>query len=304
MLRAALLTSLCWWSFTSAEAVESTSWQAVSSEEGPARVRKAAQSIVPTTDKVMPHTYHLMYGALLLPLAAMHGDKFKMLEIGLGCTMEYGPGASARLWRSLLPTAEIWFAESNGLCVNKARAEGKLDGLHTMIGSQSDPETLRRWVHQSGGGFHAIIDDGSHSNRDILLTLRILWPALRDGGLYFIEDLHVGRSQNGPVVSDVLQGWAERLMTNTRNESTHARAKPRNHTPLPPRLKFVLIQREAAVIAKCSAEDPADVCYDVGEQPEWWGALLADLRDGKDYPKLGIQRLQQKRKQATGAAFG
>lgn len=57
-------------------------------------------------------------------------------------------------------------------------------------------------------------------------------------------------------------------MTNTRNESTHARAKPRNHTPLPPRLKFVLIQREAAVIAKCSAEDPADVCYDVGEQPE------------------------------------
>ncbi|EOD19545.1 hypothetical protein EMIHUDRAFT_209131 [Emiliania huxleyi CCMP1516] len=191
-----------------------------------------------------------MYGALLLPLAAMHGDKFKMLEIGLGCSMEYGPGASARLWRSLLPTAEIWFAESNGLCVNKARAEGKLDGLHTMIGSQSDPETLRRWVHQSGGGFHAIIDDGSHSNRDILLTLRILWPALRDGGLYFIEDLH------------------------------------------------------AAVIAKCSAEDPADVCYDVGEQPEWWGALLADLRDGKDYPKLGIQRLQQKRKQATGAAFG
>ena len=38
----------------------------------------------------------------------------KMLEIGLGCDMSYGPGASARMLREFLPDAEIWFAESDG----------------------------------------------------------------------------------------------------------------------------------------------------------------------------------------------
>jgi hypothetical protein len=37
-----------------------------------------------------------------------------MLEIGLGCDMQYGPGASATLWRSYFPEADLWFAEYNG----------------------------------------------------------------------------------------------------------------------------------------------------------------------------------------------
>lgn len=34
-----------------------------------------------------------------------------MLEIGLGCDMGYGPGASLKLWHAFLPCAKISFVE-------------------------------------------------------------------------------------------------------------------------------------------------------------------------------------------------
>lgn len=36
-----------------------------------------------------------------------------ILEIGLGCNMAYGPGASFKLWRAYLPCSNISFVEYN-----------------------------------------------------------------------------------------------------------------------------------------------------------------------------------------------
>ena len=50
------------------------------------------------TDKVQSHHYEQMYEHRLAPF---RDKKTKMLEIGLGCNMDYGPGASyytVRLW--------------------------------------------------------------------------------------------------------------------------------------------------------------------------------------------------------------
>lgn len=46
------------------------------------------------TDKVTDHSYHHMYQKYL---PAIRNRKIKMLEIGLGCDMSYGPGASVSL---------------------------------------------------------------------------------------------------------------------------------------------------------------------------------------------------------------
>ena len=46
-----------------------------------------------------------------MPLRSTPGAK--MLEIGLGCGMKYGAGASANLWRVALPEVELWEAEIN-----------------------------------------------------------------------------------------------------------------------------------------------------------------------------------------------
>eukprot|EP01034_Spumella_vulgaris_P037638 gene37638-46433_t len=57
---------------------------------------------------------------------------------------------------------------------------------------QGDVKTVESWVVQSGGGFHAIIDDGGHQNNQIKTSFDILFEkALLPGGLYFIEDLQV-----------------------------------------------------------------------------------------------------------------
>jgi len=90
----------------------------------------------PTTDKVLDHTYDIMYGHFLLPLRDEKPPRpRKMLEIGLGCTMAYGPGSSVRLWRGLLPHVELWEAEAHAACVENSRAKGMLDGAprkHTL----------------------------------------------------------------------------------------------------------------------------------------------------------------------------
>jgi hypothetical protein len=91
-----------------------------------------------------------MYGQLLMPFYAGKSN-MKFLEIGLGCDMSYGPGASVNVWKKLFPQAELWEAEFNAACVEKSKAEGKLDGIKTLTGDQMNITTLDRWIEESGG---------------------------------------------------------------------------------------------------------------------------------------------------------
>ena len=65
------------------------------------------------SDKFSEGGYQLMYGIFLAPLR-MRTYPVKLLEIGLGCDVSYGPGASALFWRQLLPYAKIWEADMAG----------------------------------------------------------------------------------------------------------------------------------------------------------------------------------------------
>ena len=79
--------------------------------------------------------------------------------------------------------------------------------MHVLTGDQGNASTLNRWLEESGGAFDAILDDGAHTNRLIKASFDVLWPALRPGGVYFLEDLHIGRharwddTQGGAAVS-------------------------------------------------------------------------------------------------------
>merc|ERR1711865_1027912 len=81
----------------------------------------------------------------------------KFLEIGLGCDMGYGPGASVQVWKKLLPHAELWEAEYEGECVKKAIEKNQLEGIHTLVGDQGDFNVLDSWIETSGGNFDIII---------------------------------------------------------------------------------------------------------------------------------------------------
>jgi len=79
---------------------------------------KASKALIPVTDKVTTHTYQVMYGQYLLPYYRKHPN-MKLLEIGLGCDMSYGPEASVALYKKLFPMADLWEAEFDAVCVKR-----------------------------------------------------------------------------------------------------------------------------------------------------------------------------------------
>ncbi|KAL7539499.1 hypothetical protein ACHAXR_009341, partial [Thalassiosira sp. AJA248-18] len=220
--------------------------QATDAPNDEAAFRDAAKSLKPTTDKVTSHQYHIMYGQFLIPYYRRK-PQMKMLEIGLGCGMSYGPGASVALWKHIFPSADLWEAEFNAKCVEKASAEGKLDGFNVLVGDQMDIGTLDSWIKESGGGaFDVVIDDGGHQNCQIWTSFQKLWPRLLPGGLYFIEDLFISRIQ-APRSSPICGADANvpDIMKQTIDEIIH-----RNETGIIDDVKFVFCQRDACVVGK------------------------------------------------------
>lgn len=107
------------------------------------------------TDKISTHNYQSLYGRYLGP---RRFDNLNFLEIGLGCTMGYGPGKSLLAWREFLPKASISILEYDGECAEKFR--NKVENL--FIGDQSSFQVLDN-LGKSAGPFDFIIDDGGHS---------------------------------------------------------------------------------------------------------------------------------------------
>jgi hypothetical protein len=169
------------------------------------------------TDKAGPiHSYYHAYDKYLNPLRF---KPIKMLEVGLGCNMGYGPGKSVHVWRELFkhPRFELWEAEYDRECAEKHH-NASLFSL--LTGDQADVATLQRWVQESGAGFDVIIEDGGHSNRQILNSFTELFSnALKPGGMYFMEDLVCSRHNccgyqdwRGHIALDVVKGWVDSLV--------------------------------------------------------------------------------------------
>ena len=234
------------------------------------------------TDKITTHSYHKMYGIFLVPLASgIHDKKIKLLEVGMGCNRHNGLfGKSVMVWMRLFGSnGDIWMAEFDEQCVRELKRLGRLNDINVLVGSQGNLTVVERWVNESGGNFDVIIDDGGHHNNEIWTTFNVLFfKALVPGGLYFIEDLQVGRiygEENCGVISDIIQAWIDQLLipdlyslqaskarrsdpfarisaTQSKNPPAHATraAEMRNKYPLPDSIDWIFCQAEACVIAK------------------------------------------------------
>lgn len=113
-------------------------------------------------------------------------ENVHLLEIGLGCTMTYGPGKSLLTWREYLPNAKISVLEYDEKCANALSSH--VDQLFT--GDQSDFQVLDPVAR--GGPYDIVIDDGGHTRKQQVNSLIALWPVVKtDGGIYVIEDMHL-----------------------------------------------------------------------------------------------------------------
>lgn len=62
-----------------------------------------------------------------------------------------------------------------------------------FIGSQSDDKLIDEIIDY-GKEFDIILDDGSHNHYDMIYSFNKLFPYLKEGGVYMIEDTHTQHS--------------------------------------------------------------------------------------------------------------
>jgi hypothetical protein len=101
----------------------------------------------------------------------------RILEIGVQ------GGGSLGMWREYFKDAYIV-----GMDIDPTCKQWERDGIHIAIGDQGDEETLQ--IEHDHGPFDIVIDDGGHTMKQQLTTFNVLFPKLRDNGIFVIEDLH------------------------------------------------------------------------------------------------------------------
>lgn len=110
---------------------------------------------------------------------AFRKEPIKLLEIGL---FDCG---SLDMWKHYFHSdSQIIGVDIDPKCEHKASKD-----VIVHIGDQND-EQFCKMLGKKYNKFDIIIDDGSHMNEHQINTFSWLWPYLKEGGLYMIEDVH------------------------------------------------------------------------------------------------------------------
>ncbi len=130
-------------------------------------------AVLHETDKA-EHGYCEVYDKKLSGRAL---EPLNVLEVGVYM------GGSLRMWRDYLPNATI-----QGVDLNVTRC-GEVEGATLAKLDVADRKALEGFAARHGP-WDLILDDASHTMKHQQRTLDLLWPHLKPGGYYVIEDLH------------------------------------------------------------------------------------------------------------------
>jgi hypothetical protein len=122
------------------------------------------------------HHYFPIYHRYFDPLRA---KPLVVLEIGVY------KGGSLQMWKS-------YFSKGTrliGVDVNPACERHADCGAEIFIGDSADKDLWSR-VIASSGPLDIVIDDGGHTSQQQINAFEMLYPAVRDGGVYLVEDTH------------------------------------------------------------------------------------------------------------------
>jgi hypothetical protein len=94
-------------------------------------------------------------------------------------------GGSLEIWKKYLPEG----SKIHGVDINPKCDQIKFgENIFFHLGSASDRNFMEKTF--TGMDFDIILDDGSHICSDVIETFKIMFPKIKDGGLYVVEDLH------------------------------------------------------------------------------------------------------------------
>jgi hypothetical protein len=160
------------------------------------------------TDKHQPdrHLYGHVYDRYF---RRFRHRRTRLLEIGIGGYGHALGGQSLVAWRAYFPRGTVVACDLHprpGMASGRTRVR-QMD--------QSSPADLRRLAAEEGP-FDIVIDDGSHMSSHQILTFRELFGAVRDGGVYVVEDTMTsywtfsgwdGAGIGAAALTDTCMGW-------------------------------------------------------------------------------------------------
>jgi hypothetical protein len=129
-----------------------------------------------TTDKGLSgHGFTEIYERFFYPLKY---EPIKIFEIGI----EWG--GSLRLWERYFPKASVYGID----IADKSSMDSKR--IHTFVADQADRNQLKHFIRTYGNAYDIILDDGGHAMDQQQISFGFLFPYLKPGGYYIIEDVH------------------------------------------------------------------------------------------------------------------
>ena len=102
----------------------------------------------------------------------------KILEIGVH------EGASVKMWKDYFPNSTVYGIDISNACRVHAG-----DRINIFIGDQSDDKFLDKISNDIGSQVDIIIDDGSHKSSHQIFSFTKLFPLVKSGGIYVVEDV-------------------------------------------------------------------------------------------------------------------
>eukprot|EP00928_Gymnodinium_smaydae_P030924 TRINITY_DN22859_c0_g3_i1.p1 TRINITY_DN22859_c0_g3~~TRINITY_DN22859_c0_g3_i1.p1 ORF type:complete len:456 (+),score=30.21 TRINITY_DN22859_c0_g3_i1:91-1458(+) len=221
----------------------------------------------------LQHQYTRLYD-ILLPRRRC--STRSVLEVGIGSTRDvpsqmrvahvplgrtYRHGASLRGWRDVFP-----FANVSGLDVDRA-AMLNSPRIVTHVCNTLNVTQVREVLGETM--YDLIVDDGLHTAFAQRATMRALWPHLRSGGYYVVEDLDWS-----PLSKDPDSGFHGGVVVNTGG-SAPVYLAVKSFEPLPgvvPRVPGLAARYNAcwvpeSPVVRPSRHSPAECCGKGGIYP-------------------------------------
>lgn len=144
----------------------------------------------------------------------MRSRYLNFLEIGIGTMIPgarssmvgyalpgYAPGGSLRAWRDYFENGYVYGVD---IAPDTQFSE---DRIQTFLCNSTDQTETEAWIRDNRiPHMDIILDDGCHASESQISTLRNLWPLLKTGGIYIIEDIFPGShtSSNPELIKSVI----------------------------------------------------------------------------------------------------
>lgn len=150
------------------------------------------------SDKYGHHSYTPIYERYFEPI---RNQNLTLFELGIGgYHYPNRGGASLKMWYEYFPNALIIGVD----IYEKAGLNN--DRTQVFRAGQDNPEFFNRLTKEVGSP-DIIIDDASHINRLTIKSFEILFPLLKSGGIYVVEDCHTSYwEENYGGSTDLLNG--------------------------------------------------------------------------------------------------